>query len=75
MHVLVIGAAGMIGQKLVQRLARDPHIGGKPIERLTLQDVVEPEAPKGTKLQASRSAPAISRCRARRRRLSPTRPS
>ncbi len=53
MHVLVIGAAGMIGRKLVQRLARDPHIGGKPIERLTLQDVVEPEAPKGASFKVA----------------------
>ena len=56
MHVLVIGAAGMIGQKLVQRLARDPHIGGKPIERLTLQDVVEPEAPKGSSFKVTTRA-------------------
>ena len=53
MHVLVIGAAGMIGRKLVQRLARDPHIGGKPIERMTLQDVIEPEAPKGVSFKVS----------------------
>ena len=60
MHVLIIGAAGMIGQKLVQRLARDPHIGGKPIERLTLQDVVEPEAPKGASFKVTRRAGDIT---------------
>ncbi|MBX3520300.1 MAG: SDR family oxidoreductase [Xanthobacteraceae bacterium] len=47
MQVLVTGAAGMIGQKLLARLAREPRIGGKPIERITLVDVVEPSVPKG----------------------------
>ena len=60
MHVLIIGAAGMIGQKLVQRLARDPHIGGKPIERMTLQDVVEPAAPKGASFKVTTRAGDIT---------------
>lgn len=47
LQVLVTGAAGMIGQKLLARLAREPRIGGKPIERITLVDVVEPSVPKG----------------------------
>lgn len=46
LHVLVTGAAGMIGQKLVAKLAREPRLGGKPVERVTLADVVEPQAPK-----------------------------
>ncbi|MCW5679629.1 MAG: SDR family oxidoreductase [Xanthobacteraceae bacterium] len=46
-HVLITGAAGMIGQKLIARLAREPRIGGKPIERVTLVDIDEPAAPKG----------------------------
>jgi nucleoside-diphosphate-sugar epimerase len=41
LHVLITGAAGMIGRKLTERLAREPRIGGKPIERVTLLDVVE----------------------------------
>lgn len=60
MHVLVIGAAGMIGQKLVQRLAGDPRIGGKPIERLTLQDVVEPAMPKGAGFKVTTRAGDIT---------------
>lgn len=47
LQVLVTGAAGMIGQKLLARLAREPRIGGKPIERITMVDVVEPSVPKG----------------------------
>lgn len=45
MHVLVIGAAGMIGRKLVARIAREGAIGGRPVERLSLVDVVAPTAP------------------------------
>jgi len=49
MKILVTGAAGMIGRKLVERLARDKALGGKPIEHLTLVDVVDspipPDAP------------------------------
>lgn len=47
LHVLITGAAGMIGQKLIARLAREPRLSGRPIERMTLVDVVEPSAPKG----------------------------
>jgi nucleoside-diphosphate-sugar epimerase len=47
MHVLVIGAAGMIGRKLVARIAKEGGIGGRPVSRLTLVDVVAPAAPEG----------------------------
>jgi D-erythronate 2-dehydrogenase len=47
MHVLITGAAGMVGRKLTERLAKDGTIGGKPISRFTLVDVVEPAAPSG----------------------------
>jgi nucleoside-diphosphate-sugar epimerase len=45
MRVLVTGAAGMVGRKLVERLARDGRLGDEPITRLTLVDVVSPERP------------------------------
>src|SRR3954449_12968718 len=45
MHVLVIGAAGMVGRKLIERLAREGALGGRAVTRLTAADVVEPEAP------------------------------
>ena len=45
MHIMIIGAAGMIGRKLTERLLKDGALGGKPIERLTLLDVVEAKAP------------------------------
>src|SRR5918993_4433789 len=44
MHVLVIGAAGMVGRKLVERLARDGRLGDREITQATLHDVVEPQA-------------------------------
>ena len=47
MHILVIGAAGMVGRKLVARLAQDGGLAGRPIDALTLVDVVAPAAPAG----------------------------
>jgi len=46
MHVLVIGAAGMIGRKLAERLVREPRLNGKTINKLTMQDVVPPQEPR-----------------------------
>jgi D-erythronate 2-dehydrogenase len=48
LHVLITGAAGMIGGKLTQRLLNDGMLAGKPIERLTLLDVVAPSEPGGS---------------------------
>lgn len=45
MHILVIGAAGMIGRKLVSALVAQGAVGGRAIERFTLADIVAPEAP------------------------------
>jgi D-erythronate 2-dehydrogenase len=42
MHVLVTGAAGMIGRKLVDRLIGDTALNGVAIDRVTLFDVVAP---------------------------------
>lgn len=48
MRILVIGGAGMVGRKLIERLARDGRLGGQAITGLTAHDVVAPariEAP------------------------------
>ncbi len=45
MHILVLGAAGMVGRKLVERLLRDGRLGSRDITRMTLQDVVAPAIP------------------------------
>jgi D-erythronate 2-dehydrogenase len=47
-HVLILGAAGMIGRKLTSRLVADGNVGGRDIERFTLADVVSPQQPAGT---------------------------
>ena len=39
MHVLVIGAAGMVGAKLIRRLCLDGRIGQTPVSKLTRYDV------------------------------------
>ena len=41
-HVLIIGAAGMVGRKLVERLVRDGTLGTEAISLLRLADVVPP---------------------------------
>jgi D-erythronate 2-dehydrogenase len=46
LHILVLGAAGMVGRKLTERLLRDGNLGKRDITRMTLQDVVAPAAPK-----------------------------
>jgi D-erythronate 2-dehydrogenase len=46
-HVLIVGAAGMIGRKLTARLVADGQVGDQPLERLTVADVVPPEQPVG----------------------------
>ena len=47
MHVLITGAAGMIGRKLTTRLAIDRALGNQPIDKLTLIDLCVPERPPG----------------------------
>jgi nucleoside-diphosphate-sugar epimerase len=46
LHVLVLGAAGMVGRKLSERLLRDGRLGKDDITRLTLHDVVAPAKPE-----------------------------
>ena len=60
MHVLIIGAAGMIGRKLTARLVEDGAIGGQDITKLTLVDVVAPEAPQGVKAKVAVKAVDLS---------------
>ena len=48
MHVLITGAAGMIGRKLLERLARDGGLNGKPIDMLTLTDIVAAGSAEGS---------------------------
>jgi nucleoside-diphosphate-sugar epimerase len=47
MHILITGAAGMIGRKLVARLVGAGTLNGQPIAALTLIDVSAPQKPQG----------------------------
>lgn len=47
MHILIIGAGGMIGRKLADRLAKSGSLNGRQIERMTLLDVIDPPVPEG----------------------------
>jgi nucleoside-diphosphate-sugar epimerase len=48
LHILILGAAGMIGRKLTDRLVRDGRLGRHDITRLTLHDVVPAQAPNAS---------------------------
>jgi nucleoside-diphosphate-sugar epimerase len=55
MRVLIIGAAGMLGGKLVERLVRDGGLGSERISQLTLVDlgVAEPSGDPGFAVQST----------------------
>jgi len=44
MHILITGAAGMVGRKITERLLRDGRIGRLEISKLTLHDIVPSDA-------------------------------
>ncbi len=48
MHILVLGAAGMVGRKLVDRLVTDGRLGNTNITKMTLHDVVPAKKPEKT---------------------------
>ena len=60
MHILILGAAGMIGRKLAERLAQDAVLGGRPVDLMTLADVVEPSVPPGFSGTCNRLAVDLS---------------
>ncbi len=60
MHVLITGAAGMIGRKLTARLVADGALNGRPIEKLTLIDVVAPQRPEKFSGKAEAAAADIA---------------
>jgi len=47
MHILITGAAGMVGRKLTERLIADGGLNRKTIDKFTLVDVMKPNAPAG----------------------------
>lgn len=47
MHILIIGAGGMIGRKLAAELSRTGSLGDRKIDRMTLADLTKPPVPTG----------------------------
>jgi len=47
MHILITGAAGMVGRKLTGQLVSDGGLNGRAIDKFTLVDVVAPKSPAG----------------------------
>lgn len=45
MHVLIIGAAGMVGRKFLARLATDGTLGARAVDRVTAHDCVAADPP------------------------------
>ena len=60
MHILITGAAGMIGRKLTTRLVADRTLGGKAINRLTLVDIGPPQRPENFSGQVDTAAGDIA---------------
>ncbi|MCA1244701.1 SDR family oxidoreductase [Stappia stellulata] len=60
-HVLVTGAAGMLGRKLVETLARGGLLGGREITRMTLSDMVAPQPPETLAMPVTSIAGDFSR--------------
>ena len=60
MHILITGAAGMIGRKLTTRLAADGALDKRAIDKLTLIDVAAPQPPEKFAGEVSASAADIA---------------
>lgn len=61
MHVMVIGAAGMVGRKLVEKFASQEGALGYDISGLTLVDVIEPPVPQALSAVATTLALDLSK--------------
>ncbi|WP_235830250.1 D-erythronate dehydrogenase [Algihabitans albus] len=60
MKVLIIGAGGMIGRKLSERLVREGRVAGRSIDEMTLVDVTEPTGMKPTRVEPTgRGGPTV----------------
>ena len=62
MKLLVTGASGFIGSRLVQALLARGELGGEPIDRLVLADQVAPAVPLHDDRVESRVGPLLVQC-------------
>jgi nucleoside-diphosphate-sugar epimerase len=60
LKILVVGAAGMIGRKLVERLTADGAIGGAKISHADLVDIVAPSVPANAPFATTTAAVDIA---------------
>src|SRR5580658_848507 len=60
MHILITGAAGMIGRKLTARLVDAGALNDRPIETLTLIDVSAPQRPENSAVRSEGVAADIA---------------
>ena len=60
MKILVIGAAGMVGAKLMQRLSAEGTVAGRRITEALLHDIVEPRAPQNASFDTRTAASDLS---------------
>ena len=60
MHILITGAAGMIGRKLTARLVDSGELNGQPIDKLTLIDVSAPQRPEKSAASVDTAAADIA---------------
>src|ERR1700722_16863764 len=60
LKILIVGAAGMIGRKLVERLVKDGAVGGEKITEAHLVDIVEPSAPENAPFATTTAAVDIA---------------
>ena len=65
MEVLILGAAGMVGRKLTERLVTEGHVGGREISGAILHDVVEPSGPRRGCVPGRNPYLRFLRCRGR----------
>jgi nucleoside-diphosphate-sugar epimerase len=60
MKVLVTGAAGMVGRKFCEALAKHRTIGSSSVDRLTMADTITPDPPAGVPFSVSTLSGDIS---------------
>ena len=61
MRILVTGAAGMVGRKLVERLVRDGRLRGRKITAFDLHDIVPATAPEAAGVDVTVHASDLAR--------------
>jgi nucleoside-diphosphate-sugar epimerase len=59
-RIAIVGAAGMLGRRLAERLAREGAVAGTTLSQLSLVDVLRPEAPPGSRVPVETAAADIA---------------